>query len=83
MKKKIFIIGSKGQLGSCIRQALNKKYQIIDGKLLNFNILTLNKKIKILKKISPILIINCSAYTDVDLNEKLKKKSKKIKFFKR
>ena len=67
---KILVIGSQGQLGTCLmNQAKNEKNKIIftnrgDIDMADKN--TINKK---LKKYRPSIVINASAYTDTDAAE--------------
>lgn len=79
MKKKILIFGKKGQLAQSLNKNLKKKYYIftfLSSKDCDFE--NYNNIIPILKNYSPDLIINCSAYTNVDKAEIEKKKSKLI-----
>ena len=72
MKLKILLLGSNGQLGSYLSKNLktNSKYKIIKSKKYNINLISIKKKVKILDKINPDVIINCSAYTNVEEAEK-------------
>lgn len=79
VKKKIFIIGSRGQLGSFLSKNLNlnqKKYKIYLSQNYKFKFVYFKKQINIIEKLAPDLIINCSGYTDVDFAEKNRKVSK-------
>jgi dTDP-4-dehydrorhamnose reductase len=85
VKKKIFILGSRGQLGNFLLKNLKidkKKYKIL--KLPNFNnrvrLINFHKYIQKLKKTNIDLIINCSGYTQVDLAEKQKRICKKLNY---
>lgn len=76
---KLLILGSTGQLGSQIFKNFkkNKKFEIVNKKK-KLNLLdSINIKNK-LKAIYPEIIINCSAFTDVELAESKKKEAKKI-----
>ena len=75
MKKKILILGSNGLLGSYLSNNLKldkKFYKIIPAHLIGLRLINLKKKKNLLDKVKPDLIINCSAYTNVDLCEKNK-----------
>ena len=84
-KKKIFILGSRGQLGSFLLKNLKidqKKYEILKLKNLNNRIRLINfqKYIQKFKKNKIDLIINCAGYTQVDLAEKQKRICKKLNY---
>lgn len=81
-KKKIFILGSRGQLGRYLCQNLKNKHKITIYKSYDFkiDIVNFHENIKKLEKIKPDMIINCSAYTDVDKSETEKKLAKKLNF---
>ncbi|MBU0472096.1 MAG: dTDP-4-dehydrorhamnose reductase [Nanoarchaeota archaeon] len=71
---KILITGSKGMLGQDIVKELKKtKFEIFDFGKEKLDI-TNKSDMNIIKKISPNFIINCAAYTKVDLAEKEKEK---------
>lgn len=80
-EKKIFILGSNGQLGSYLCQNLksnNYKIKIYKSKNYKINLKNFFRSAKKLKKLKPDMIINCSAYTDVDKSELEKKTAKKL-----
>jgi dTDP-4-dehydrorhamnose reductase len=82
-RKKIFIIGSNGQLGKYLSNNLKldrSKYEVIKSKDYKIKFINIKKHFKILDLIKPDLIINCSAYTNVDVAEKQKKICKKLNF---
>ena len=82
MRLKILLLGSNGQLGSYLSKNLktNSKYIIIKSTNYKINLICIKKKIKILNKIKPNVIINCSAYTNVDEAEKNKKMALRMNF---
>lgn len=82
-KKKILVLGSGGQLGKFLSSNLKlNRYKIKIFKSENYkiNLLSLRKNIKKINKINPNMIINCSAYTDVDGSESKKNIAKKLNF---
>ena len=79
---KICVIGSSGQLGLHLYDKFkkNKKINFISSKKSKINFLKgsliqLKNLISKLDKIKPNIIINCSAYTNVDKAEFQKKKN--------
>jgi dTDP-4-dehydrorhamnose reductase len=83
IRKNILLIGSSGQLGSNLIQALLKlkKYKIIEGHKNKINLININNLENKIKKIKPLMIINCAAFTNVDLCEKKKNLAKKLNFY--
>ena len=88
MKTKIFVIGSKGLLGSTIIKSNNKKYSFFGGynqtmdnynesNLIKVDITKFEDCEKILK-INPDIIIHTAAITNVDYCEQNKKKTYSI-----
>ncbi len=75
---KIAVIGSNGMLG----EDLVKKLQQTEHKVFSFDIpeidITNQESLEKIRPITPDVIINCAAYTNVDLAEKEKEKCKKI-----
>lgn len=72
-KKKIFIFGSRGQLGKYLAENLNlnkKKFKIINSKKNYIKFSDFEQNIEKLNNLNLDLIINCSGYTNVDLAEK-------------
>jgi len=71
---KVLVLGSKGMLGSDVVEELNKsKFEVIGRSRQEINI-TKTTDIAKIKNINPSIIINCAAYTKVDLAEKEKEK---------
>jgi dTDP-4-dehydrorhamnose reductase len=66
--KTIWITGSKGQLGTELlaRQSLLKDYQIFATDIAELDLRDSNAVNDFIKKIKPVSIINCAAYTAVD-----------------
>ena len=74
MKKRILILGSKGQLGREFIDyglANNTKFEwiAIDRKKFDFEKLTKDSFEKLINQLKPALVINCVAYTNVDQAE--------------
>lgn len=80
-KKKILILGSDGQLGKFLCQNLKSsryKINLFKSKNYKINLINFDKNIKKVDRINPNMIINCSAYTDVDGSETKRKIAKKL-----
>lgn len=73
---KILVLGSQGQLGMCLNDQLqNMNHEIIFTSRIEIDISLFEQSYKKIKKISPDIIINASAYTNVDFAEKEKNKA--------
>jgi dTDP-4-dehydrorhamnose reductase len=77
-KKKVFIIGSEGFLGSLLKNKIknNKSFFLLNNnikKRVDFSNLKYSNKI--LKKTNPDIIINCAAKTNIEFCEKNKRKA--------
>jgi len=71
---KILVIGSKGMLGTDLMQGLSKtSYEFIGLDIQDIDI-TKKEEMSKIKKENPGIIINCAAYTNVDLAETEKEK---------
>jgi len=83
IKKKVLIIGSGGQLGSYLAKKLPrlKKYKIIQGHKKKISLIKIKYLENKIKKLKLTAVINCSAFTDVDLCEKKKQLTKKLNFY--
>ena len=66
---KVLLTGSKGQLGFSIERLNPKGIQLISLDKNQFNLSKINEIKKKLKEIKPDFIINCGAYTNVDMAE--------------
>ncbi len=77
---KVLILGSTGQLGSDIYNKLKtKKYiKILNNKKFRLNFLKKRNLKENLKNLKPGIIINCSAFTDVEISEVKKTKARII-----
>jgi dTDP-4-dehydrorhamnose reductase len=73
---KIVVLGSNGRVGRELMEqiSLNRKYKVFGFNKSNLNIIDHKKVSNILESIRPNTIINCAAYTNVDLAESNKKK---------
>lgn len=73
---KILVLGSTGQLGSLIKENLQKKknYILYKHSRKDFDLSEKNKLNKFINNINPKIIINCSAFTNVDNAEIQKNK---------
>jgi dTDP-4-dehydrorhamnose reductase len=78
--KKILIFGSSGQLGSIIFKKIisNKNFKSLNKKKFKIDFLNINNLKFFLKIKKPDLIINCAAFTNVDLAEKKKLEAMKV-----
>jgi dTDP-4-dehydrorhamnose reductase len=81
--KNILIIGSGGQLGSYLSKSLLRlrKYKIIQAHKKKINLIKINYLENKIKKLKPRIIINCAAFTDVDICEKRKQLAKRLNFY--
>ena len=78
---KIVILGANGQLGKCFNdQFTNTRHEIIYLKKIDLNVCDFNKTKKKLTTLNPDLVINSSAYTDVDNAEKNEKLANNINY---
>ncbi len=77
---KVLITGSDGQLGKALIQFKPKDTQIYAMNRSNFDMLDIPSCLKIIKSINPDWIINCGAYTNVDLAESDKDTVMKVNF---
>ena len=66
---KVLLTGSKGQLGSSIEKFKPKGIQLVSLDKSQLDLSKINKIKKILEEIKPDFIINCGAYTNVEMAE--------------
>lgn len=64
---KILVIGRTGQVASCLREISDDTWEFIGRP--DFDLRDGNQLTNIIKQLKPSLIINCSAYTNVDKAE--------------
>lgn len=67
--KKVLITGSNGQLGLELNNTLKDKYELLLTNRSNLDITNYNEIIEFINKHKPDIIINCAAFTAVDLCE--------------
>ena len=67
---KILLTGSQGQLGKSIAKSRPNSIELIQLNRKEFNLLDQEKCKKVIREVKPNWIINCAAYTNVDLAEK-------------
>lgn len=67
--EKILITGYNGQLGKELSNLLNYKYKLILTNKIELNISNFEETLRFIKKEMPDIIINCAAFTAVDLCE--------------
>ena len=77
---KILLIGSKGQLGSELRVALKNNGEIIESDRKKLDLENSEKISKYIQEISPSIIINAAAYTNVEEAEINPKIAYKVNF---
>ncbi|MGD2124568.1 MAG: dTDP-4-dehydrorhamnose reductase [Desulfobacteraceae bacterium] len=67
---KILVLGSKGMLGSDCKAVLGQNYDIVAPDKKELNIISWDKVIDKFQHVSPDIVLNCAAFTDVDACEK-------------
>ena len=77
---KILITGSQGQLGKALIKYQPKDTEIYAMDRTNFDMLDIPNCLRIIKAINPDWIINCGAYTNVDLAESDEDTAMKVNF---
>ena len=66
---KVVLLGSSGQLGSELEKQISKFYKTYSFSKKDLDITNYDKTSNIIKEINPLVIINASAYTNVDSAE--------------
>lgn len=68
---KIFITGSNGQLGRALNNAYanNKEVTLVNTDVAELDITNLEQVMNLIKEVSPDVIVNCAAHTNVDACE--------------
>ena len=69
MHKKLLVTGSEGQLAKSFLKLFNNNYKIFYYNKKTLDISSCDQVIKILNEIQPEVILNCAAFTNVDLCE--------------
>ncbi|MAJ22994.1 MAG: dTDP-4-dehydrorhamnose reductase [Candidatus Pelagibacter sp.] len=67
---KILLTGSEGQLATSLSRSIPQNIQLIQLNKRDFNLLEEEKCKQIIQEIKPRWVINCAAYTNVDLAQK-------------
>jgi dTDP-4-dehydrorhamnose reductase len=75
---KILLLGSTGMLGNDCKELLSEDYEVIAPEKSELNIVSWDVVIENLQKISPDIVLNCAAFTDVDACEKDAFKVRKV-----
>lgn len=78
---KILITGSNGQLGKALIKSKPTNHKIFAMNRSNFDMLNISECLKLIKELKPDWIINCGAYTNVDLAESEEETVMKINFY--
>ena len=77
---KILITGSQGQLGRALIHLKPKDTQIYAMNRTNFDMLDIKSCLKVINSINPDWIINCGAFTNVDLAESQKEIAMRVNY---
>jgi dTDP-4-dehydrorhamnose reductase len=75
---KILLTGAKGQLGSECKEIMKSDYKIIDTDVEEFDITSWDTVIMTISEVSPDIILNCAAFTNVDECESKKREAERI-----
>jgi len=75
---RILLTGSSGQLGSECKEVLKDDYEIISPNKEELDITSWDKVIMNIDQLSPDIILNCAAFTNVDECEKEKRLAERI-----
>lgn len=67
--KKVLIVGCNGQLGHELKNKIENKYELILTNRTNLDITNVAETVKFIKDNKPDIVINCAAFTAVDLCE--------------
>jgi dTDP-4-dehydrorhamnose reductase len=67
IKTKFLVIGSSGQLALSLKAIADERFHFVGRP--EFDVQNVEQLKQVFKDISPVLVINCSAYTTVDLAE--------------
>jgi len=75
---KILLTGAKGQLGSECNEVMKSSYEVIDTDLDEFDITSWDNVILTISDLSPDIILNCAAFTDVDECETKQREAERV-----
>ena len=80
MTKKLIITGCNGQLGRAVNKlyAGNSEYELINTDVAELDITNVDACLKLVRDIKPYAIINCAAFTNVNVSESKEDLSYKI-----
>lgn len=67
---RILLLGSKGLLGHDCKEVLSSDYEVIAPDRAELDIIGWDVVIEKMQKVSPDIVLNCAAFTDVDACEK-------------
>jgi dTDP-4-dehydrorhamnose reductase len=67
---KILLLGSSGMLGNECKEVLSSDYEVIAPDREDLDIISWDVVIEKMQKVSPDIVLNCAAFTDVDACEK-------------
>jgi dTDP-4-dehydrorhamnose reductase len=75
---KVLLTGAKGQLGSECKEVMKGSYEILDTDLEEFDITSWDNVILTISQLSPDVILNCAAFTNVDECETKRRECERI-----
>ena len=75
---KVLILGANGQIGRSISEIFSPNLKQFKYSKDQLSILDNENLLEVFKKIDPDVVINCAAYTKVDLAEKEREKANQI-----
>ena len=76
----ILILGGSGQLGQTVYKELKNNFKVVSFNKSQLSILDKQGLIKAINKYCPKFIVNCSAYTKVELAEIEKEKANDVNY---
>jgi dTDP-4-dehydrorhamnose reductase len=70
LRMRILLLGSSGLLGHDCKEVLSNAYEVIAPEREELDIMSWDIVIEKMQKVSPDIVLNCAAFTDVDACEK-------------